>query len=159
MKKDSITSLRILKVLVLKNDSIKLLWLSKFFEIAILLNAGKQPFLKFACHIILMINELHLLWVPNFITLGIYFPFGTEFSWNEETHTCFNVERVLLGRNFDVLGGYLVVNVRYLMVTTGYWSLSGGYSLLLVVTARYHSLLLVPTFSLNGSGNTLDENN
>ena len=95
----------------------------------------------------------------QFITLGIYFPFGTKFSWNEETHTCFNVERVLLGRNFDVLGGYLVVNVRYLMVTTGYWSLPGGYWLLQVVTARYRSLLLVPTFSLNGSGNTLDENN
>ena len=130
MKKHSIISLRILKVLILKNDSIKLLWLSKFF--------GKQPFLKFACHIILMINELHLLWVPNFITLGIYFPFGTEFSWNEETHTCFNVERVLLGRNFDVLDGYLVVNVRYLMVTTGYWSLPGGYCSLSLVTACSH---------------------
>ena len=30
-----------------------------------------------------MINELDLLWVPNFIALGIYFLFETKFSWNE----------------------------------------------------------------------------
>ena len=67
-----------------------------------------------------MINELRLLWLPNFIALVIYFLFGTKFSWNEETDTCFNVECVLLGRNFDFLGGYFVVTARYLMVTTGY---------------------------------------
>ena len=30
----------------------------------------------------------------------------TKFSWNEGIDTCFNVECVLLGRNFDFLGGY-----------------------------------------------------
>ena len=105
--------------------------------------------------IIFMINELHLLWVPNFIALGIYFLFGIKFSWKEETGTCFDVECVLLGRNFDFLGGYLVVTARYLiMVTTGYargfCSLPSGYCSLLEVTTRYHSLLLVPTFSMSG---------
>ena len=56
--------------------------------------------------------------MPNFIAIGIYFLFGTKFSWNEETDTCFNVECVLLGRNFDFLGGYLVATARYLSVTT-----------------------------------------
>ena len=54
--------------------------------------------------------------------------------------TCFNVEYVLPGRNFDFLGGYLVVTARYIMVTVRY----------LVVTARYCSLLFVPTFRING---------
>ena len=49
---------------------------------------------------------------------------------------------VLLGRNFDFLGGYVVVTARYLVVT-------GVYCSLLVVTACYQSLLLVPTFSMN----------
>ena len=56
---------------------------------------------------------------------------------------------MLLSRNFNFLGGYLVVTARYLVVTTGYWSLPGGYCSLLVVTARYHLLLLVPIFSMN----------
>ena len=34
-------------------------------------------------NIIFKINELDLLWVPIFIALGIYFIFGTTFSWNE----------------------------------------------------------------------------
>ena len=76
-----------------------------------------------------MINELHLPRVPNFIALGIYFLSGTKFFWNEENDTCFSVECLLLGRNFDFLGGYLVVTARCLMVTTSYCSL-------LVVTAR-----------------------
>ena len=63
---------------------------------------------------------------------------------------CFNLEYVLLGRNFDFLGGYLVVTGHYLVVTAYYCSLSGGYYSLLVVNARYRSLLLVPTFSMNG---------
>ena len=92
--------------------------------------------MKVAYHIIFMINELHLLSVPNFIALGIYFLCGTKFSSNEETDTCFNLEYVLLVRNFDSIGGYLVVTARYLMVTTGYWSLPGGCCLLLVVTAH-----------------------
>ena len=73
----------------------------------------------------------------------MYFIFGTTFSWYKGIDTCFNVKCVLLGRNFDFLSGYLVVTARYLVVTVGYCSL-------LVVTARYRSLLLVPTFSMNG---------
>ena len=87
---------------------------------------------------------------------GIYFILGTRFSWNDGTDTCFNVECVLRGRNFDFLGGYLVFTARYLVVIAGYSSLLGGYCSLLVVTARclvvtarYRSLLLVPTFSMN----------
>ena len=85
-----------------------------------------------------MINELDLLWVPNFIVLGIYFIFGTKFSWNEVIDTCFNVEYVLLGRNFGFIGGYLVVTARYLMVTALYCSLAGGYGSLPLVTVRFH---------------------
>ena len=57
--------------------------------------------------------------MASFIAIGIYFLFGTNFSWNEETDTCFNAECVLLGRNFDFRGGYLVATARYLIVTTG----------------------------------------
>ena len=92
--------------------------------------------------IIFMINELHLLCVAYFIPLGIYFFLGTKFFWNEETDICFNVECVLHGRNFDFLGGYLIIIARYLMVTTGYCSLPGDYCSLLVVTARYRSFPL-----------------
>ena len=81
-----------------------------------------------------MINELDLLWVLSFIALGIYFIFGTKFSWNVEIDTCFNVEFVLLGRNFDFLGSYLVITARYLVITDGCCSLRGGYWWLLLVT-------------------------
>ena len=57
-------------------------------------------------NVIFMIKELNLLWLPNFIALGIYFVFGTKFSWNEGIDTWFNVKCVLRGRNFDFLGGY-----------------------------------------------------
>ena len=97
---------------------------------------GEQLLLKVACHIIFMINELHLLRVPNFIGLGIYFLFGTKCSWNEETNTCFNVECVLLGLNFDFLGDYLMVTARYLMVTTGHCPLPVAYCSLPLVTVR-----------------------
>ena len=53
----------------------------------------------------------------------MYFLFGTKFAWNEEIDTFFNVECVLLGRDFDFLAGYLVITARYLVVTTGYCSL------------------------------------
>ena len=76
------------------------------------------------------------------LALGIYFIFGTKFSWNGGIDTCFNIECVLLGRNFDLLGGYLV-GTCYLVVTTGYCSLSGGYWWLLLVTGGYCSLTLV----------------
>ena len=88
--------------------------------------------------------------MPNFIALGIYFLFGTKFSWKEEIYTFFNFRCVLLGCNFDFLGSYLVVSARYLMIATGYCSLPSGYCSLLVVTARYRSLLLVPTLNMNG---------
>ena len=57
--------------------------------------------------------------MPNFIAIGIYFFFGTKFPWNEETDTCFNVECVLLGLDFDSLGSYLVATGRYPSVSTG----------------------------------------
>ena len=41
---------------------------------------------------IFMINELDLLWLANFIALGIYFIFGTKFSGNEGIDTWFDVE-------------------------------------------------------------------
>ena len=92
--------------------------------------------------------NLNLLWVPNFIALKIYFIFGTKFSCNEGIDTCFNVECVLLGHNFEFLGCYLVVNAPCLMVIAGYclfpgvywWLLlaTGGYCLLPLVSARYH---------------------
>ena len=82
-----------------------------------------------------MIKELDLPWVPNFIALGIFFIFGTKFSWNEEIDTCFNVECVLFGRNFI----FLVVTTRYLVVTAGYCSLPGGYcSFPLLAWTRIH---------------------
>ena len=59
-----------------------------------------------------MINKFDLLWVPNFIALEIYIIFGSKFSWNEVIDTCFNVEYVLFGHNFDFLGGYLLVTAR-----------------------------------------------
>ena len=90
-----------------------------------------------------MINELKLLWVPNLIALGIYFIFVTKFSWNERIDTWFNVEWVLLGRNFGFLGSYLIVTARYLVVTAGYCLLPHGYWLLLLVTGDYCSLPLV----------------
>ena len=65
-------------------------------------------------------NKLDLLCVPNFIALVIYFLFGTKYSWNEGIDTCFNVEYMLLDRNFDFLGGYLVFIARYLVVTARY---------------------------------------
>ena len=125
--------------------------------------SGQDP--QFS-NIIFKINKLDLLWVPSFIALGIYFIFGTKFSWNGWIDTCFNFECVLLGRNFDFFGGYLVVTARYLVVTGGfclllvvtacylvvtggYCSLPGGYCSLLVVTASYRSLLLVANFSMN----------
>ena len=49
--------------------------------------------------------------------------------------TCFNVEYVLPGRNFDFLGGYLVVTARYIMVTVRYLVVTA-------VTARYCSFPL-----------------
>ena len=62
----------------------------------------------------------------------------SKYSWNITCRLgCFNIKCMLLGRNFDFLGGYLVVTARSLVVTGGYYSLPGGYWWLLIVTARY----------------------
>ena len=42
-----------------------------------------------------------------------------------------------------------MVTARYLVVTARYFVVTGGYCLLLVVTACYRTLLLLPTFSMN----------
>ena len=65
------------------------------------------------------INKLDLRWLPNFIALGMCFLYGTKLSWNEGTDTCCNVECVLLGRNVDFLGGYLVDTACYIVLTIG----------------------------------------
>ena len=57
---------------------------------------------------------------------------------------------VLHGRNFDFLGGYLVVTACYLEVI-------GGYYLLLVATACYRSLLLAPTCRTLQTPNSLGD--
>ena len=122
---------------LLYNYHVRLVVSAKFHKSTQVLNFGSRSTIS---TIIFMINELDLLWLANFIALRIYFISGTKFSWNGGVDTCFNVEYVLLGRNFDFLGGYSVVTARYLVVIARY----------LVVTARYFSLLLVPTFSMNG---------
>ena len=53
---------------------------------------------------------------------------------------------------------FLVVIARYLVVTTGYCSLPGGYCSLLVFTAHYRLLLLVPTFTTNQGFQLFDKN-
>ena len=107
---------------------------------------GQDPEFQISFQISFMINEFDLLWVPNFIAFWMYFIFATTSSWNEGINTCFTVECVLLGRNFDFLGGYLVVIALYLIVTGGYWWLllvTAGYCWLLFVTARYCSFPLL----------------
>ena len=83
----------------------------------------------------IMIDKLGLLWVPNFIAWRIYLLFETKFFCNEGIDTCFNAKCLLLGCNFDFLGGYLVVTAYYPVVTACY----------LVVTACYWWLLLITT--------------
>ena len=73
-------------------------------------------------NIIFKTNELDLLWVTKFIALETYFIFGTKSSWNGGIDTCFNVEYVLFGRNFDFLGGYLVVTARYFSFPLLVWT-------------------------------------
>ena len=87
-------------------------------------------------NIMFRINEFDLLWGPNFIALAIYFIFGTKFTWNEGIDTCFNVEGVLLGLNFDFFRGYLVITACYLVITARYLMATGGYCSLPVVIAR-----------------------
>ena len=49
--------------------------------------AGSEGLLSYY----IFIKELDLLWVSNFISLGLCFLFGTKFSWNEGIEICFNV--------------------------------------------------------------------
>ena len=94
-------------------------------------------------NIIFMINELDLLWVPNFIALRFISFLGPNFP---------GMRRFILVSMSNVrclaeILIFLVATARYFVVTAGYCSFT--YWLLLVVPARYRSLLLVPTFSMN----------
>ena len=75
------------------------------------------------------------------------FIFGTKFSWNEGIDTYFNAKCVLLSRNFDFLGGYLVdtwwLLGGYWSLLSGYCSLLDGYWWLLLLAARYCSFPLL----------------
>ena len=91
--------------------------------------------------------QISYLWLMNLSCSDCQISFFmiTKFSWNERIDTCFNVECVLLGCNFDFLGGYC-------LLPSGYCSLlgvTGSYFLLLVVTTSYRLLLLIPPFSMN----------
>ena len=94
-----------------------LFWVPNFIKIGLIVTKSTQVFnfgWRYAIsNIILMIKKLDQLWVTNFIELEIYFIFGTKFCWNEGINTCFNFECVLLGRNFHLLGGYLVVTAHH----------------------------------------------
>ena len=85
----------------------------------------------------IMINQLGLLWVSNFIALGIYFIIGTKFSWDE------GIYNFLMSNMCYLAIIFMGFTARYLVVTAGYCSLLGGYSWLLLVTARYWSLPLL----------------
>ena len=141
LKKDTITSLRLLKVLIFKSDSITFLWLLKGFQNSYSVECWWETATEGHLSYHLFINKLDLLWMPNLVGLGMYFLFGTKFSWNEGIDICFHVEYVLLSRNFDFLDGYLVVTARYLVLTVT--------ACYLVITTCYSSLLLVLTFSMN----------
>ena len=68
--------------------------------------------------------------------MGNIFHFWDQILWNERNDTCFNVECVLLDRNFDFFGGYLVFTARCLVVTARYLVVTSPYWWLLLVTAR-----------------------
>ena len=106
-------------------------------------------------NIMLMINELDLFWLANFMVMEIYFIFGTKFSWNEGIDTCFNMKCVLLGRNFDFLAGYcsffssyylLLITWWLLLVTTGYCSFPLLARTLFYVTHNSNGAYLVAAF-------------
>ena len=101
------------------------------------------------------VNELDLLWVPNFIALRMYFIYGTKFSWNEGTDTCqidlmSNVcSLVVIIIFWWLLGGYCslpsgycsILLVTWCLLLGGYWRsllVTGFYCLLPLVTARSH---------------------
>ena len=80
--------------------------------------------------------------MPNLIALGIYFIFGTKFSWMRGLILALMSSVYYLAVIFDFLGDYLVVTDLYLVVTAGYCSLpegiTGGYCSLPLVTACSH---------------------
>ena len=121
-----------------------LFWLPNFIKIRhIAISRPNLPKLSRSAisNIIFIIHKLDLLWVPDFIALGIFFIFGIKFPWDEEIYTCFNVECVLLGRNYDLHGGYCSLPSGYwwlLLVTWWLLLVTGGYCSLLLVTARCH---------------------
>ena len=101
---------------------------------------GHIAILRLNLHKFLILGQIKELRISYLWLRNLTCSFGTKFFWN----ACFNVGCLL---NFDFLGVYLVVTARYLVVTAGYFPLPGG---LLLVTGGYCSLLLVPTFSMNG---------
>ena len=99
--------------------------------------------------IIFMINKLDLLWVPNFIALGIYIFLDQIFlEWRDwyilvlMSNMCYLVIILVL------FGGYAVITAYSLVVTA-------RCCLLLLVTARYRSLLLVAIFKMNDSSRVI----
>ena len=56
---------------------------------------------------------------------------------------------MLLGRNFDFHGGYLILTDSYLIVTSCYRSLLVGYCSLLLVVGGYCFWRLLVTISVN----------
>ena len=86
-------------------------------------------------NIIFKINKLGLLGVQNFIPFGIYFIFGTKFSWNEGIDTWYsNMCYLAVILIFLVVTWWLLLITYWLLLVTGW---------LLVVSTRYHLLLLV----------------
>ena len=106
LKKDTITSLRLLKVLIFKSDSITFLWLLKGFQNSYSVECWRETATEGHLSYHLFINELDLLWMSNFVALEMYFFFGTKFSWNEGIDICFDL-------NMCYLAGILI----FLMVT------------------------------------------
>ena len=123
LKKDSVTFLRLLKLLKLKKNSITALLLKVF-------NTEKGHH-----HCIKVFNTEkglhHLLRTLKVFNIGK----GLYHVPSLSLHT-------LLDGNFDFLGCYLVVTVPYLMITAGYCSLPWDYCSLPLV-------ILIPTFSMN----------
>ena len=85
--------------------------------------------------------------MPNSIALRVYLIFGNNFPGMRGLILVLVPNVCYLAVSF--FGGYLVVTARYLVVTARYFVVTGGYCLLLVVTACYRTLLLLPTFSMN----------
>ena len=85
--------------------------------------------------------------MPNSIALRVYLIFGNNFPGMRGLILVLVPNVCYLAVIF--FGGYLVVTARYLVVTARYFVVTGGYCLLLVVTACYRTLLLLPTFSMN----------